>query len=93
MLALDPIGDREEYAELVDLVQAQAAGTSRITAPEQLLTADSRAARRLGQRAANLGVLDWELWDPEAPSLLAALRAGEHRCTVVDLGSLATPGA
>jgi uncharacterized protein len=92
VLALDPIGDREEYAQLVELVQAQRRGTSVVTAPEQLLTDRSPGARHLGQRAANLGVLGWQVWGPQAPSLLTALRSHEHRCTVVDLGSLATVG-
>jgi hypothetical protein len=92
VLGLDPIADREEYAELVDLVQAQRDGTSWLTGPEQLLTADSPHARRLGQRAVNLGVLGWQVWGRDTPSLLAALRAHEHRCTVVDLGSLGTVG-
>jgi hypothetical protein len=92
VLGLDPIADREEYAQLVELVQAQRGGTSVVTAPEELLSSDSPETRRLGQRAANLGVLGWRVWDPKAPSLLAALRSREHRCTVVDLGSLATVG-
>jgi uncharacterized protein len=92
VLGLDPIADREEYAELMDLVHAQREGTSLMTAPDQLLTADSPRARHLGQRAANLGVLGWQIWGPSMPSLLGALRSHEHRCTIVDLGSLATVG-
>ena len=92
VLGLDPIVDREEYAELVDLVRAQRDGTSVLTAPEQLLTADSPMSRRLGQRAVNLGVLGWRVWGRGEPSLLSALRSHESRCTVVDLGSLATVG-
>jgi hypothetical protein len=92
VLGLDPIEDREEYAELVELVRAHREGTSSVTRPEQLLTADSPRARRLGQRAVNLGVLGWQVWGPEAPSLIAALRSRADRCTVVDLGSLSTVG-
>ena len=92
VLGLDPIADREEYSELVDLVQAQRRGASAVTTAEDLLTADSPRARQLGQRAMNLGVLGWQVWDPQAPSLLAALRLREHRCTIVDLGSLDTVG-
>jgi len=92
VLGLDPIADREEYAELVELVEAQRSGTPVVTAPEDLLTADSPRARDLGRRAANLGVLGWRVWGPRAPSLLASLRRHEHRCTIVDLGSLATVG-
>ena len=92
VLGLDPIADRDEYAEVVDLVRAQREGTSRVDGPGDLLTAESPQTRRLGQRASNLGVLDWDVWGPRSPSLLAALRSNEHRCTIVDLGSLATVG-
>ena len=92
VLGLDPIADREEYAELVTLVEAQRNGTPVVAAADDLLTADSPRARRLGQRAANLGVLGWRVWGPRAPSLLDALRRHESRCTIVDLGSLATVG-
>ncbi len=92
MLGLDPIADREEYAELLDLVEAQRAGISPLAGPEQLLDAASPRARQIGQRAANLGVLGWQVWGPREPSLLASLRSHEHRCTIVDLGSLATVG-
>jgi hypothetical protein len=92
VLGLDPIADRDEYAEVVDLVRAQREGTSRVDEPDDLLTAESPQTRRLGQRASNLGVLDWDVWGPRSRSLLAALRSNEHRCTIVDLGSLATVG-
>jgi hypothetical protein len=92
VLGLDPIADREEYAELLNLVEGQRDGTSPLADPEQLLDSASPHVRQLGQRAANLGVLRWRLWGPREPSLLASLRALEHRCTIVDLGSLATVG-
>ncbi|MDX6326258.1 MAG: hypothetical protein QOK15_2612 [Nocardioidaceae bacterium] len=92
VLGLDPIADREEYAELIELLEAQRRGTTLLTAPEELLTAESPDTRRLGQRATNLGVLGWRVWERRAPSLLAALRSREHRCTIVDLGSLDTVG-
>ena len=58
--------------------------------PDQLLQADTTGARALGKRAANLGVLDWEIWSPDQRSLLDELRSPTARCTVVDLGSLGT---
>ncbi len=36
----------------------------------------------LGQRASNLGVLGWDIWDPAAPSLVEELRDPTARCTV-----------
>ena len=50
----------------------------------------TRATLQLGQRASNLGVLGWDIWDPAAPSLVEELREPTARCTVIDLGSLHT---
>jgi hypothetical protein len=90
ILGLDPVRDREEYAVLADFVRRQEQGRPLITDVEQLLDADAPGARQLGLRAANLGVLGWDVWGPDRPSLVAEVRAPTARCTVVDLGSLAT---
>ncbi len=91
VLGLDPVRDRDEYAALADLLRTQERGRALLEDPEQLLRAESPGARQLGLRARNLGVLDWALWSPDAPSLVDELRAPTARCTVVDLGSLDTP--
>lgn len=91
VLGLEPVRDREEYAVLAELLRAQEAGRPLITNVDQLLEAKTPGARQLGLRAVNLGVLDWTLWSPEHPSLVAELRKPTARCTVVDLGSLNTP--
>jgi len=44
----------------------------------------------LGLRARNIGLFDWNIWDPQRPSIVAELRDPTARCTVVDLGSLGT---
>jgi DNA helicase HerA-like ATPase len=90
LLGLDPVRDRDEYAVLGELLQAQERGEPLITGVEQLLEADAPGARGLGLRAANLGVLGWELWSPVLPSLVDELRDPTARCIVVDVGSLAT---
>jgi hypothetical protein len=90
VLGLDPIRDREEYAFLAELLAAQQRGQPLITRPDQLADAGSPGARELGMRARNLGVLDWQLWAPDLPSLVEELREPTARCTVVDLGSLDT---
>ena len=90
ILELDPVADREEFAALTDLLRAARAGGPLITEPDQLLTSESKGPRRLGQRAANLGVFDWSIWSPEHPSILQELRHPTSRCVVVDLGSLET---
>jgi uncharacterized protein len=92
VLGLDPLRDRDEYAMLIDLVEATRAGGPALTQPQELLDAPSEAARRLGLRARNLGVLDWSLWGPDQPSIISELRHPSARCTVVDTGSLDTVG-
>ncbi len=90
ILELDPIGDREEFAALADLLRGAEDGGPLITDPNQLLKAESEGPRRLGMRAANLGVFDWSVWSTEHPSILQELRNPTSRCVVVDLGSLET---
>lgn len=93
ILGLDPIRDREEYALLVDLLATARPGKQLISGPDQLLAAESDTTRRLGRRAANLGLFDWAVWSRgAAPSLIDELRNPTARCTVVDLGSLGTVG-
>jgi DNA helicase HerA-like ATPase len=90
VLQLDPITDREEYAALVDLVHTKVEGRPLIAGADELLGSGVPAARDLGLRALNLGVLGWQVWGPEMPSVVEALRDPTARCTVVDLGSLRT---
>ncbi len=88
VLGLDPVRDREEYAALSDLLRTGARGEALRRGLDDVVRSGSAGARMLAMRAANLGVLDWSVWDPEHPSLVEELRHPTHRCTVVDLGSL-----
>jgi DNA helicase HerA-like ATPase len=90
VLGLDPVRDRDEYATLLDLLEATRAGQPVVTRPQELLGSSHEGARRIGLRARNLGVLDWALWGPDDPSLIEELRHPTSRCTVVDIGSLDT---
>jgi len=90
ILGLDPVRDREEYAALTELLRLQEEGKPLFTHVDQLLETERPGARELGLRALNLGVLEWSIWNPEARSLMEELRSPTARCTVVDLGSLAT---
>jgi DNA helicase HerA-like ATPase len=90
ILGLDPVRDREEYGVLAELLRQTTPGAQLVTGLEQLTGSESPGARALGLRAANLGVLEWEVWARDQPSLLSELDAPTARCTVVDLGSLAT---
>jgi DNA helicase HerA-like ATPase len=87
-LRLDPIADREEYAELAALTDGGQALTL-----EQLeqLGRDGGAGGQLIGRARNLGLHRWGIWaGAERPSVLAQLGEDDVRCLVIDLGSLAT---
>ena len=86
LLQLDPVADREEYAEL-----AAALADQRPESLAELAAADRAHARRLRLRIRNLGVEDWGVWARhDGGSVLGALDDPEVRCLVVDLGSLAT---
>ena len=85
---LDPIGDREEYAELAALTDSGEALTL-----EQLeqLERDGGAGGRLIGRARNLGLHRWGIWaGADRTSVLPELAQDDVRCLVIDLGSLAT---
>jgi len=84
VLRLDPLRDREEYAELTALVEDE-----NVRSLEDLARVDADA---LKLRARNLGVDKWGIWPgPEGESLLDELEKPDApRCMVVDLGSLAT---
>jgi DNA helicase HerA-like ATPase len=84
LLGLDPIADREEYAELLDLVEG-----AKLSVGSLLDRAgDEYPALRL--RARNLGLDRWTIWAKDDPgSLLDDLGPDGPRCLVVDLGSLA----
>jgi uncharacterized protein len=86
VLRLDPIADREEYAELAALLADERPPTM-----EALMASDSPDARRLGLRMSNLGVDQFGVWARgDSGSVLEALGPDGPRCLVVDLGSLPT---
>lgn len=84
LLRLDPLADREEYAQLTALLEDQSVGS--------VGELDRAEAGSLRLRAQNLGVESWGIWPGrEGESLVAELESREGpRCTVVDLGSLGT---
>ncbi len=80
-LQLDPIGDREEYAALAELLEDVRPGAF----------ADvERVHPALARRARNLGVDGWGVWARGAASTLDALEDPDARCLVIDIGSLPT---
>ena len=85
-LRLDPVADREEYAELAALLAEE-----RPPSMEALMAVDRPEARRLAARIGNLGVQEYGIWARGEPgSVLEALEEDGPRCLVVDLGSLPT---
>jgi uncharacterized protein len=88
-LRLDPVDDRDEYAELAALTEGGEA-----LSPEQLQRLEREGGeegRRLVSRARNLGLLRWGIWaGAGGRSILPELARDDVRCLVVDLGSLGT---
>jgi uncharacterized protein len=84
LLRLDPLADRDEYAELTELIEDESI--------RSLSDLDHVESKALKLRAHNLGVERFGIWPgPEGESLLAELEdPGGPRCIVVDLGSLGT---
>jgi DNA helicase HerA-like ATPase len=84
VLGLDPVADRAEYAELVELVEDEG-----VRSLEDLARSP---AEGLKLRARTLGVDRWGVWPgPEGTSLPEELDSDDGpRCLVVDLGSLPT---
>jgi hypothetical protein len=85
-LRLDPLADREEYAELTAMVEDET-----LRSLEDLTRVDADAIKL---RMHNLGVDRWGVWPgPEGRSLPEELDdPSGPRCLVVELGSLATRG-
>ncbi len=86
-LRLDPVADRDEYAEFAALLERETPVTL-----DDLHRIETPAAAALARRMRNLGVDRWGIWvRDDAGSTLEALDDPAVRCLVVDLGSLATP--
>ena len=84
LLRLDPLADREEYGELLALIEDES-----IRSLEDLAKSP---AEHLSLRAHNLGIDRFGIWPgPEGESLTDELMSPSGpRCLVVDLGSLDT---
>jgi DNA helicase HerA-like ATPase len=82
LLRLDPLADREEYAELMAVLENE-----ELKSFEDLARVTTDA---LKLRAHNLGADSWGIWPgPEGSSLAQELEdPNGPRCLVVDLGSL-----
>jgi uncharacterized protein len=91
LFGLDPIRDREEYAALSGILAVSEKGRAVISGPDALLESENADTRRLGLRAANLGIFRWPIWSRgRGRSLVDELLEPSSRCLVIDLGSLDT---
>jgi hypothetical protein len=85
VLRLDPVADREEYAELAALLRDD---TRKVDSLDELARAGG-AGEALATRARNLGVDGWGVWARDSGhSVLRDLAGDDWRCLVVDTGSL-----
>lgn len=93
LLGLDPLRDRTEFDALRTVLEAEAGGRSPADLEQMLYQAPDQEHRALGLRIRNLGVMDWSVWSRDSADhgLLGELDAGDWRCLVVDLGSIAQP--
>jgi uncharacterized protein DUF87 len=86
LLRLDPVHDRDEYAELAAALAEEPPPTL-----ADLMASDRPEARGLARRIGNLGINDYGIWARGEPgTVLDALEDDGPRCLVVDLGSLPT---
>ena len=93
LLRLDPVADREEYAQLVELFENAQQGDGR-SMIERFLDAEagSRSARRSGCACARAtsGCTRGASGRAGDRTVIESIELGEPRCLVVDLGSLPT---
>ena len=90
VLRLDPVTDREEYAELLETIaEAHPGGAMVRFGLDEARPGQGGESSALVTRVRNLGIDRWGLWAREqAGSLLEELDADDWRCLVVDIGTL-----
>ena len=89
VLQLDPLADRAEYHALLELSDRLSARPPEEVMAELLASGDPDE-RFLAQRVENLGVLRWDVWAGQDPSLLEGLEP-TPRAAVLDLGDFEHP--
>jgi hypothetical protein len=82
VLRLDPLADRQEYAELIAMIEDESL--------RSIADVEGGGSDAIRLRAHNLGVNGWGIWPgPDGASLADELEDPDGpRCLVVDLGSL-----
>lgn len=93
-LRLDPLADREEYAELSAI--AETFGGKRYSLRDVLKRAresNEGAARQLALRIMNLRVTDWAVWAKGSEKSSAEQLRATTRAAVLDIGTLSSQAA
>jgi hypothetical protein len=90
VLRLDPLADREEYEAFRRALERIGKAQADVALPDAVAGDDDAAARAFALRVANLRVLEWEIWQRDAPgaTLHEQLADDDWRALVVDLGTL-----
>lgn len=89
-LRVDPLADREEYNGLLRILD-DAAGRQQITEFVDRLDRDEDpVGHAVAQRIQNLGILDWDVWARDDPSLLDLVRT-RPRAVVMDVADCKVP--
>jgi hypothetical protein len=88
VLRLDPLADRGEYNEFLQMMSD--APPAHVADVVRRLQDGGPDARALAQRVENLGMLDWEVWAAEQPSAAEVVATGA-RLTVLDLSGFRSP--
>ncbi len=90
LLRLDPIADLDDFAALANI-------TAALPTPYSIEDVARAASQHehtvsLANRIVNLRLDRWGLWRQDGEESVAKMDAANHRCVIIDTGSLTTPG-
>jgi hypothetical protein len=89
-LRVDPVSDRDEYNDLLRILDESAGQREVFSFTEHLGSEDAAGARAVAKRVQNLGILQWEIWARGRTSLLDFVEA-HPRCLVLDVSRCRVP--
>ncbi|HSE07270.1 MAG TPA: ATP-binding protein [Nocardioidaceae bacterium] len=89
-LRVDPIADRDEYNDLLHILDESAGQQEMAAFVEQLDNQGDEVARAVVKRVQNLGILNWDIWARGRTSLLD-LAETHPRCLVLDVSGCHVP--
>lgn len=89
-LRVDPVGDRDEYNDLLRILDESVGQREVFAFAEQLSSEDSDVAQAVVKRVQNLGILQWDIWSRGRTSLLDYVET-HPRCLVLDVSGCHVP--